>query len=332
MASFGALDEVARDIQLGRGGALIDGRCCPPTGEQVPAGRAAGGRLDRRTVLLNLPGNFLRRDTVQRQSPRRIAPAGKIGFAGKPDGMAAESMSWRVHDQNSYNCLRRLDDLLAQAGLVGQTAGRPALGDDERPHLGDGRRKAGRHLPAASGDSGGFRRMRVTALVPRPGTRSSASRSARFTSTGNMPRLRSAQASFGSMSRSSMPSARAVKDLRLREAIEAHQPVGLVEPVLAHQRRLLQRQRRRRIRDRAEGGIIDAAQMIAAVEPRAGVQDAGVRRRVGADDHLRRLAARREALRASLSAASARIFPRSSRAASPWTAGSSPASFPARAS
>ena len=31
-------------------------------------------------------------------------------------------------------------------------------------------------------------------------------------------------------------------DLRRREAVEAHQPVGLVEPVLAHQRRALERQ------------------------------------------------------------------------------------------
>ena len=41
-----------------------------------------------------------------------------------------------------------------------------------------------------------------------------------------------------------MPSADAGQDFVLGKAIEAHQPIGLVEPVLAHQRRLLQRQRR----------------------------------------------------------------------------------------
>ena len=74
--------------------------------------------------------------------------------------------------------------------------------------------------------------------TPSPGTRSSISRGARFRSTGNCSRCASAQASFGSTSSDSMPSPRR-HDLVVREAVEAHQPVGLVEPVLAHQRRRL---------------------------------------------------------------------------------------------
>ena len=45
-----------------------------------------------------------------------------------------------------------------------------------------------------------------------------------------------------------------------REAVEADQPVGLVEPVLAHERRRLHRQRRARLGDRAERRIVDATE------------------------------------------------------------------------
>ena len=51
-----------------------------------------------------------------------------------------------------------------------------------------------------------------------------------------------------------------------RKAVEAHQPVGLVQAVLAQQRRRLQRQRARRIGDRAEGRVVDALQPIGAVQ------------------------------------------------------------------
>ena len=47
--------------------------------------------------------------------------------------------------------------------------------------------------------------MRFTVLVPNPGTRSSISRGARFTSTGNCSRLFSAQASLGSISSARLP-------------------------------------------------------------------------------------------------------------------------------
>ena len=59
-------------------------------------------------------------------------------------------------------------------------------------------------------------------------------------------------------------------DLVVAEAVEAHQPVGLVEAVLAHQRRRLQRQRARCVGDRAERRVVDAPQPVRAVERRAG--------------------------------------------------------------
>ena len=141
--------------------------------------------------------------------------------------------------------------------------------------------------------------MRSTALVPKPGTRSSSSRLARLTSSGKRSRWRSAQASFGSMSSGSMPSL-LVDDLAGVEAVEPHQPVGLIEPVLAHQRRRCQRQRAAGIGDRAEGGVIDALEPVGAVEIGAGVEDGLVVGAVGADDHLRALAGRREARRLCL--------------------------------
>ena len=152
--------------------------------------------------------------------------------------------------------------------------------------------------PTSSSRSRRWRRVSrifATTLVPRPGTRSSASRSARLMSTGNRAAVAQRPGELRVDGEVEHAVAAAGQDFRLRKAIEAHQPVGLVKPVLAHQRRLLQGQGRRRIRDRAEGGIIDAPQMIAAIEPRAGVQDAVVGGLVGADDHLRRLAARRKA-------------------------------------
>ena len=51
-------------------------------------------------------------------------------------------------------------------------------------------------------------------------------------------------------------------DLLDAEAVEAQQPVGLVEAVLALERRRLDRQRGAGLGDRAEGGIVDAAQRV----------------------------------------------------------------------
>ena len=74
------------------------------------------------------------------------------------------------------------------------------------------------------------------------------------------------------------------------KAIEAQQPVGLVQPVLAQQRRRLRGQRGRGVRDGAEGRVVHALEAIRAVQLRAGGEDGGVVRAIGADDHLRALA------------------------------------------
>eukprot|EP01037_Dinobryon_pediforme_P021178 gene21178-21981_t len=66
---------------------------------------------------------------------------------------------------------------------------------------------------------------------------------------------------------------------------------------LAHEGRGFHRQGEARIRDRAKGGIIDAAHLVAAVEVGARRQDLRVVGIVGADDHLRRLTGGRERTR-----------------------------------
>ena len=82
------------------------------------------------------------------------------------------------------------------------------------------------------------------------------------------------------------------------EAVEAQEPVGLVEAMLAHERRLDQRQLGGGIGDRREGGIVDPLQPVVAVEPRRLAEDRAVGRAVGADDHLGRLPGGREPCRA----------------------------------
>ena len=73
-------------------------------------------------------------------------------------------------------------------------------------------------------------------------------------------------------------------------AVKAHHPVGLVEPVLAEQRRADERQHGARIRDRRESRIIDPAQAETVVERGGSSDDGGVRRGIRAHDHLRGLA------------------------------------------
>ena len=148
----------------------------------------------------------------------------------------------------------------------------------------DGRRRRRTAAPWRAAGAGARGRRRAAAAPaappaagrptsrPRPGTRSSSSFGARFRSTGKRSRCASAQASLGSTSSDSMPRV-GRHDLVVAEAVEAHQPVGLVEPVLAHQRRRLQRQGARRIGDRAEGRVVDALQPVRAVERGAGGED-----------------------------------------------------------
>ena len=55
-------------------------------------------------------------------------------------------------------------------------------------------------------------------------------------------------------------------DLAGIETVESHQPIGLIEPVLAHQRRGDQGQRTAGIGDRTERGVIDALELVGAIE------------------------------------------------------------------
>ena len=91
---------------------------------------------------------------------------------------------------------------------------------------------------------------------------------------------------------------RDARDLVHLEAVEPHQPVGLVEPVFPHQGRLHQRQHARRIRDRRECRVIHALQSVARIKPRGRRQDRRVVGAVRPHDHLRRLPCRRELRRA----------------------------------
>ena len=90
------------------------------------------------------------------------------------------------------------------------------------------------------------------------------------------------------------------RDLLHLECVEAQQPVGLVQPMLALQRRRDRRQCLGRVRDRTEGGVIDPAHAVVAVQAIRREQDVAVVGPVRADDHLRALAGGREARRARL--------------------------------
>ena len=91
-----------------------------------------------------------------------------------------------------------------------------------------------------------------------------------------------------------MPVVGRVLHLRHVKAVEAQQPVGLIQAVLAHQRRLHERQHGRCVGDRREGTVVNAPQIIVAVEAMRRGDDGAVIGRVGTDDHLRRLARRSE--------------------------------------
>ncbi len=90
--------------------------------------------------------------------------------------------------------------------------------------------------------------------------------------------------------------------LRL-ESVKTNQPVGLVKPMFAHERRCDQRQLAGRTRNGTEGGVINAAQFEFRIQGRGTVQDRLVSGIRGANDHLRALSRRGEsrAARALLS-------------------------------
>ena len=77
------------------------------------------------------------------------------------------------------------------------------------------------------------------------------------------------------------------------EAVEAQQPVRLIKPMLAHERRRLEGQQRRRIRNWTEPRVIHAPQPVIAVEHIRASQDDGVCRIIRAHEHLRALPSRK---------------------------------------
>ena len=157
--------------------------------------------------------------------------------------------------------LRAFGSTSARRSARSVSSGRsPVRGDDERPDLGDRDGSRAR----SSSRSRRQRRdatMRSTAWTPRPGTRSSMLRRRAVDVDREALAILERPGELGVDVERSMPSrvGRALH-LRRREAVEAHQPVGLVEAVLADQRRALQRQHGARVGDRGEGRIIDAAQ------------------------------------------------------------------------
>ena len=82
-------------------------------------------------------------------------------------------------------------------------------------------------------------RIRSTVRTPSPGTRSSSSRSAVFTSTGKPPRLRERPGQLRIDRQVEHAVRHAGGDLVGREPVEADEPVRLIQPMLAHQRRRL---------------------------------------------------------------------------------------------
>ena len=83
------------------------------------------------------------------------------------------------------------------------------------------------------------------------------------------------------------------------EPVEPQQPVGLVQAVLAQQRRRAQRQLGGGIGNGTEGGVIHPAHAELAVQRIAADQDRAVVRGIGTDDHLRALPGRRELRRSA---------------------------------
>ena len=80
--------------------------------------------------------------------------------------------------------------------------------------------------------------------------------------------------------------------------IKSQQPIRLIEPVFALQRRPDQGQFRRAVGDRRESRIIHPLQFIAGIEPRGLAQNGRIIRPIRTDDHLRRLPRGREPWRA----------------------------------
>lgn len=80
------------------------------------------------------------------------------------------------------------------------------------------------------------------------------------------------------------------EDFRGFEAVEAHEPIGLIEAVFAEERWWLEGEDFGGLGDGAEGGVVDAAEFVVSVEVVGAGEEIGVGGLVGADDDLGALA------------------------------------------
>ena len=87
---------------------------------------------------------------------------------------------------------------------------------------------------------------------------------------------------------------RRIDHLLRGKTVKAHQPVGLIQPVLTHQGWTLQRQNSTRIGNRAERRIIDTPQTKSVIQAIGAADDVAIGRCICPHNHLRRLTCRRE--------------------------------------
>ena len=250
--------------------------------EQARAGADRDGRARRRPVdrksarharRVRAPAAPQRRSRAGRAAPPCASPCQSTSSGAMPARSAMRAprapgveiprrIDHRAHAAHAHalsrtdpawrgcgaSCARR------RAGSSRRLRGWWSSSVDERQHLLQRHaqpREVGQRAARRGGATAGCARR---CACPGPARAAAFRVGAVLRSTGKRSGLRSAQASFGSMSRSSMPSRRVGgRDLVDVESVEAQQPVGLVQAMLAQQRRRLQRQLRRGVGNRAEG-------------------------------------------------------------------------------
>ncbi len=205
-----------------------------------------------------------RRPRRPRPAERRSATSARTAWR-KPSRSAPSARCDRAH-QNRLSCFGGAARRWRRSARSVEPDRAVVRRDQERARALEARGERGRRRRGATGNAGAPRRCARRRGCRGP-ARAAASRARRvLTSTGKRSRCLSAQASFGSMSSGSMPPSVACRDLVDGEAVEAHQPVGLVEPVLAQQRRRLARQGPAGVGDRAEAPNSRRAAVVVAIE------------------------------------------------------------------
>ena len=127
-----------------------------------------------------------------------------------------------------------------------------------------------------------------------PGMRSRASRGAALTSTGEELGVGASPGGLGVFGEGEV-GVGVGGELGGLEAVEADEPVGLVEAVLADEGGGLEGEAGVGLGVGAEAGVVDAAELVVGVEAGGGGEDVAVGGGGGADDHLGGLAGGGEA-------------------------------------